>query len=103
MQIDVLILELNLGEEQLAKQELEQMNTLKNQNSNMKKMGRKLKLIELALQDDAAVIKREELEKIETLKTKQEAEKKKISRLEKDITYQNEQIVEFEKAIKQDQ
>lgn len=66
----------------------------------MKKMGRKLKLIELALQDDAAVIKREELEKIETLKTKQEAEKKKISRLEKDITYQNEQIVEFEKAIK---
>jgi hypothetical protein len=40
------------------------MNTLKNQNSNMKKMGRKLKLIELALQDDAAVIKREEMEKI---------------------------------------
>jgi hypothetical protein len=30
----------------------------------MKKMGRKLKLIELALQDDAAVIKREEMEKI---------------------------------------
>jgi hypothetical protein len=66
----------------------------------MKKMGRKLKLIELALQDDAAVIKREELEKIESLKTKQEAEKKKILRLEKDITYQNEQIGEFEKAIK---
>lgn len=61
----------------------------------MKKMGRKLKLIELALQDDAAVIKREELEKIESLKTKQEAEKKKILRLEKDITYQNEQIGEF--------
>jgi hypothetical protein len=79
------------------------MNTLKSQNSNMKKMGRKLKLIELALQDDAAIIKREEMEKIEAMKTKQEAEKKKISRLEKDINYQKEQIGEFEKAIKEEQ
>ncbi len=79
------------------------MNTLKSQNSNMKKMGRKLKLIELALQDDAAIIKREEKEKIEAMKTKQEAEKKKISRLEKDINYQKEQIGEFEKAIKEEQ
>jgi hypothetical protein len=79
------------------------MNTLKSQNSNMKKMGRKLKLIELALQDDAAIIKREEMEKIEAMKTKHEAEKKKITRLEKDINYQKEQIGEFEKAIKEEQ
>lgn len=38
----------------------------------MKKLGRKLKLIELQLQDDAAIIKREELEHIEQLKNKQE-------------------------------
>jgi len=37
---------------------------LKTQNNNMKRVGRKLKLIELQLQDDAANLKRDEFEKI---------------------------------------
>jgi hypothetical protein len=44
---------------------------LKSQNANLNKIGRKLKLIEIELQNDAAMIKREEVEKIETLKNKQ--------------------------------
>jgi hypothetical protein len=34
------------------------------------------------------------------LKTKQDAERKKLQRLEKDINYQSEQICEFEKEFK---
>lgn len=50
---------MNLFEDQLLKQESEELNILKSQNGSIKKIGRKLKLIELQLQDDAAVIKRE--------------------------------------------
>jgi hypothetical protein len=37
------------------------MNILKNQNTSFKRLNRKLKLVELQLQDDAANIKRDEL------------------------------------------
>ena len=47
----------------------------------MKRIGRRLKLVELQLQDEAANIKREELEKIEVLKNKQESERKKMARI----------------------
>lgn len=83
----------------MTKQEYEEIALLKTQNSNTKRVGRKLKLIELQLQDDAANLKREEFERIENLKNKQETEKKRIARIEKDIAYQSEQIGEFEKAI----
>ena len=55
----------------------------------MKRIGRRLKLVELQLQDEAANIKREELEKIEVLKNKQESERKKMARIQKDIAYQS--------------
>ena len=48
-------------EEQVIKQEHEEVNLLKSQNTNLKRIGRKLKLIELQLQDDAANWKRDEL------------------------------------------
>ena len=62
------------------------------QQDHVKKMGRKLKLIELQLQDDAAIIKRDQLEKIENQRNQQELERKKIQRLEKDIEYQSQQV-----------
>ena len=62
------------------------------QKSPPKKMGRRLKLIELQLQDDAAIIKRDQLEKIENQRNQQELERKKIQRLEKDIEYQSQQV-----------
>lgn len=49
---------MTFSEDQLLKQENEEANLLKTQNGTMKKIGRRLKLIELQLQDDAAVIKR---------------------------------------------
>jgi|JI6StandDraft_1071083.scaffolds.fasta_scaffold449521_1 hypothetical protein len=48
-------------EEQVVKQEHEEVNLLKTQNSNMKRLSRKLKLVELQLQDEAANFKRDEL------------------------------------------
>lgn len=45
-------------------QEKEEIGLQVKQQAHLKKMGRKLKLIELQLQDDAAVIKREELDHI---------------------------------------
>ena len=62
------------------------------QQDHVKKMGRRLKLIELQLQDDAAIIKRDQLEKIENQRNQQELERKKIQRLEKDIEYQSQQV-----------
>lgn len=83
----------------MTKQQYEEITLLTTQNSNTKRVGRKLKLIELQLQDDAANLKREEFEKIENLKNKQQTQRKRIARIEKDIAYQSEQIGEFEKAI----
>lgn len=71
MKVDELSIEMTFAEDQLLKQESEQINILKSQNANLNKIGRRLKLIELELQNDAAVIKREDIEKIETLKNKQ--------------------------------
>ena len=48
-------------EEQVVKQEHEEVNLLKTQNSNMKRLSRKLKLVELQLEDEAANFKRDEL------------------------------------------
>lgn len=48
-------------EDQVVKQEHEEVNLLKTQNSNMKRLSRKLKLVELQLQDEAANFKRDEL------------------------------------------
>ena len=62
------------------------------QQDHVKKMGRRLKLIELQLQDDAAIIKRDQLEKIENQRNQQELKRKKIQRLEKDIEYQSQQV-----------
>lgn len=45
----------------MIKQEHEEVSLLKSQNSNMKRLSRRLKLVELQLQDDAANIKRDEL------------------------------------------
>lgn len=70
---------------------------LKSQNSNMKRLSRRLKLVELQLQDDAANLKRDELEKIESLRTRQDNERKKMVRIEKDVGFQGEQIAAFEK------
>jgi chromosome segregation ATPase len=58
MQIEEWEVELNFMEEQVVKQENEEIAQLKNQNSHMKRFGRRLKLVELQLQDDAANIKR---------------------------------------------
>lgn len=52
---------MNIFEDQLLKQEGEEVAILRNQNGSIKKIGRKLKLIELQLQDDASAIKREEI------------------------------------------
>ena len=60
-------------EDQVVKEEQEEVNLLKTQNSNMKRLSRRLKLVELQLQDDAANMKREEIERIEVLKTKHES------------------------------
>ena len=46
-------------EDQVVKQEHEEIALLRNQNGSMKRLGRRLKLIELQLQDDAANIKRD--------------------------------------------
>ena len=51
--------------------------------------------MELQLQEDASNWKREEVEKIESLKHRQESERKKLQRIERDIAYQSEQIAEF--------
>lgn len=64
MKVDELSIEINFAEDQLIKQETEQNNILKSQNANLNKIGRRLKLIELELQNDAAAIKRQEIEKI---------------------------------------
>ena len=40
------------------------MSLLKTQNSNIKRLNRRLKLVELQLQDDAANIKKDEMEKL---------------------------------------
>jgi DNA-binding CsgD family transcriptional regulator len=45
MQIDELAIEMSFSEDQLTKQESEELNILKTQNGSMKKIGRKLKLI----------------------------------------------------------
>jgi len=89
-------------EDQVANKEQEEVALLKTQNSNIKRLSRRLKLVELQLQDDAANLKREEMEKIEQLRAKQENEKKKMQRLEKDINYQSEQLGEFEKDFKKE-
>ena len=51
-------------EDQVIKLENEEITKLKDQNNNMKRMSRKLKLVELQLQDEAANYKREEESKI---------------------------------------
>ena len=66
----------------------------------MKRLSRKLKLVEIELEDEVANLKREEMEEIESIRSKQEAERKKIQRIEKDISYQSEQISEYEKIFK---
>jgi hypothetical protein len=60
-------------EEQVTKKEQEEVALLSNQNSNIKRLSRRLKLVELQLQDEAANIKREEVERIEQLRAKQES------------------------------
>ena len=45
-------------EEQVLHKEQEELALLKTQNSNIKRLSRRLKLIELQLQDDAANLKR---------------------------------------------
>jgi len=64
IQVDELEIELAFTEEQLVKQEHEEVNLLKTQNGSLKRLARKLKLVELQLQDDANNWKREEVEKI---------------------------------------
>lgn len=76
------------------------MSLLKSQNTSMKRLSRKLKLVEIELEDEVANLKREEMEEIESIRSKQEAERKKIQRIEKDISYQSEQISEYEKIFK---
>ena len=76
------------------------MSLLKSQNTSMKRLSRKLKLVEIELEDEVANLKREEMEEIESIRSKHEAERKKIQRIEKDISYQSEQISEYEKIFK---
>ena len=76
------------------------MSLLKSQNTSMKRLSRKLKLVEIELEDEVANLKREEMEEIESIRSKQEAERKKIQRIDKDISYQSEQISEYEKIFK---
>lgn len=71
--------------EQFNKIEYEKLNILQGQFENQKRIIRKLKLVELQLQDDASNIKREESQKIEIERLKYESEKKKIVRMENDI------------------
>ena len=56
----------------MIKQEHEEIALLKTQNGSMKRLSRRLKLVELQLQEDAANFKREEEKKIEALKNRQE-------------------------------
>ena len=88
-------MELGFMEEQAVKQEHEEVELLRKQNEGLKRLGRRLKLVELQLQEDASNWKREEVEKIESLKHRQESERKKLQRIERDIAYQSEQIAEF--------
>ena len=55
----------------MTKKEQEEVALLSTQNSNIKRLSRRLKLVELQLQDEAANIKREEVERIEQLRAKQ--------------------------------
>ena len=57
--MEELDVELSFMEEQVVKQEHEEISLLKTQNGSIKRLSRKMKLIELQLQDDAANMKRE--------------------------------------------
>lgn len=72
---------------------------LKTQNSSLKRLARKMELIQLQLQDDAAAIHSEELKQVDSLRSKQEIEKKKLAQLDKDISTQNAEITEIEKGF----
>ena len=89
-------------EEQLIVHEKEELSLMGKQQAHVKKMGRRLKLIELQLQDDAAIIKRDELEQIEHHRNQQDLERKKIQRLEKDIAYQAQQLEEVDERFQEE-
>lgn len=63
---------------------------------------RKIKLVEIQLGEESSNIKRKSAENEENENIKIENENKKIVRLQNDIKFQSEQIVDFEQKYQQD-